>query len=187
MNCFAIKKFQLRYTIKKTNKNTLNPPSLTDSRAHPAVAQERKRGAPLPCSALRSHARHGRGNNQAWRRRRFPRAGSGRRCGGAARGQGGRRSGARALAGPGRRRGASAGRPAVAAQGRARRRGGPVQPWPAGGGGGAHAARGPGEPRALGGAAQGRAEAARSGRSHGATAFMAARQPTGGGGARFGR
>ena len=54
MNCFAIKKFQLRYTIKKTNKNTLNPPSLTDSRAPPGSGSREKKGGapPLLCSPL---------------------------------------------------------------------------------------------------------------------------------------
>ena len=54
MNCFVIKKFQLRYTIKKTNKNTLNPPSLTDSRAPPGSGSREKKGGapPLLCSPL---------------------------------------------------------------------------------------------------------------------------------------
>ena len=53
MNCFAIKKFQPRYTIKKTNKNTLNPPSLTDTWAPPGSGSEREKGG-RPSPALLS-------------------------------------------------------------------------------------------------------------------------------------
>ena len=111
MNCFAIKKFQPKYTIKKTNKITLNPPSLTDPWAPPGSGSEREKGGrPSPTLlSVRTRAmaaattRPGGGGGF---RERVPVGGAVER----ACGLGGRRSGARALAGQGRRRGVPAGR-----------------------------------------------------------------------------
>ena len=125
MNCFVIKKFQPKYTKKKTTKRPINPPSLTDPWAPPGSGSEReKKGGrpsparsglprPRPPAVRRAHARRlgpaGRQDRAAARAQGGPhaRGPAGARAG-AAQG-GGQRWRLGGGAWPGRRRLAAAG------------------------------------------------------------------------------